>query len=168
MSQNNLLRLEIPVPESVVAQVHVGMPVEVRVPTLGKTIDGKVSRFADAVDMDTRTMLTEIDVPNSRLELVPGMYAQATAVLEKKPGVLSVPVQAIDRQQGAASVLVVTPGDVLERREVKLGLETPNAVEITSGLKDGELVVVGSRGQLRPDEHVKAKRVEVSSPAGES
>lgn len=168
VSQNNLLRLEIPVPESVVAQIHLGTPVQVGVPTLGKTIDGRVCRFADAVDMDTRTMLTEIDVPNPHLQLVPGMYAQATTVLEKKSGVLAVPVQALDRQQGSASVLVVTPEDVLERRNVSVGLETPDAVEITSGLKSGDLVVIGSRGQLRPGEHVKPKRVEVSSQAGES
>jgi RND family efflux transporter MFP subunit len=168
LSQNDLLRLDIPVPESVVAQVHLGEPVQVRVPSLGRTIDGKVTRFADKVDMDTRTMLAEIDVPNPKLQLVPGMYAEATTVLEKKTGVLSVPVQAIDRHANGASVLVATPQGVLEQRDVQLGLETPNAVEITSGIKNGEMVVVSSRGLLRPGEKVKVKRVELSSQAGES
>lgn len=168
VSQNNLLRLDIPVPESVVAQVHLGEPVQVRVPSLGRTINGKVTRFADKVDMDTRTMLTEIDVPNPKLQLVPGMYAEATTVLEKRRGVLSVPVQAIDRHANGATVLVATPQGVLEQREVKLGLETPNAVEVTSGLKNGDLVVVSSRGLLRAGQRVNAKRVEVSSQAGES
>ncbi len=167
ISQNNLLRLDIPVPESAVAQIHLGTPVQIHVPTLGKTFDGNVTRFADKVDMDTRTMLTEIDVSNPQLQLMPGMYAQATTVLEKKKGALSVPVQAIDRREGGASVLVVTPADVLEKREVKVGMETPNAVEITSGLNAGDLVVISSRGQLQPGEHVKPKRVDVSSPAGE-
>ena len=69
------LRLEFPVPESAVAYVHVGNPVEVTVVSSGKTFLGTVSRFAQKVDTETRTMLTEVDVDKSRLPLYVGMYA---------------------------------------------------------------------------------------------
>src|SRR5262249_5935948 len=64
LSQNSVLRLTIPVPESAVPQVHLGESVDVTVPALRKTFVGQVSRFADKLDEQTRTMHTEVDVKN--------------------------------------------------------------------------------------------------------
>ena len=64
LSQNNLLRLVIPVPERAVADLHVGETVTVRVSSINKTFEGKVVRFSDQIDPQTRTMHTEVDVPN--------------------------------------------------------------------------------------------------------
>ena len=64
LSQNGLLRLHLPVPESAVPHVHLGEPVDVRVSALDRTFPGRVARFADKVDQSTRTMETEVDVPN--------------------------------------------------------------------------------------------------------
>ena len=75
LSQNDLLRLVIPVPERAVADVPVGQTVAVTVSTLNRTFNGKVARISDQIDTSTRTMYTEVDVPNPSYQLVPGMYA---------------------------------------------------------------------------------------------
>ena len=77
LSDENTLRLVIPVPESDVKYIHVGDPVDVRVPAVGRTVRGKVARFSVDVNGATRTMHTEVDVPNPDGKLVPGTYAEA-------------------------------------------------------------------------------------------
>ena len=98
LSQDDLFRLVIPVPESDVPYIHVGDPVEVRIPSLNKTFPGKVARFSVDVKADTRTMHTEVDVPNPNRVLIEGMYAEATLRLEHKSAALAVPLQAVDHQ----------------------------------------------------------------------
>jgi RND family efflux transporter MFP subunit len=153
LSENDRLRLTIDVPESAVSRIRVGAPVDVHVDAIGKTFPGIVARFANKLNTDTRTMQTEVDVPNKDLVLVPGMYAQASIALDQQKAVLAIPVQALDRAEDATTVLTVTDGKV-QRRTIKTGLESPDRVEVTSGLREGELVVVGSRSQLRPGQVV--------------
>ena len=76
LSENSLLRLILPVPESAVPSVHIGQQVEVKVPTLKRSFPGKVVRFAEKLSLETRTMDTEVDVLNPSLVLIPGMYAE--------------------------------------------------------------------------------------------
>ena len=86
MSDNYRLRLDFPVTVDYVKDVRLGDPVEVRVDSLnGKSFTGKISRFTHDVDETTRTMITEIEVPNPNLELVPGMYATVVLKVEKRP-----------------------------------------------------------------------------------
>lgn len=103
LSQENLFRLSIPIPESDVHYIRMGDPVQVRVPSLAKTFDGHVTRFSVQVAEDTRTMYTEVDVENRNHDLMPGLYAEATVFLQRKNGSLAVPMQAIDRQGAASS-----------------------------------------------------------------
>jgi hypothetical protein len=84
------------------------------------------------------------------------MYAHASISLAHARGVVAIPVQALDRAEDKATVLVVNDG-VIERRDVKIGLAAPDRVEILSGVKEHELVVVGSRSQLRPGTKVNPK-----------
>jgi RND family efflux transporter MFP subunit len=161
LSQNDKLRLVIPVPESAVSRIHVGNAVAVAVQSLHRTVTGKVARFADRLDTDTRTMRVEVDVPNPKLELVPGMYADATLVLDATKDALVAPIQAIDRTENGARVLIVSgdgrsPGKI-EERKVSLGLETDDRIEVTRGVNAGDLVVVGSRARLKPGATVSAK-----------
>jgi RND family efflux transporter MFP subunit len=167
LSQNYLLRLDIPVPESVVPQVHLGMAAQVQVPSLNKTYEGEVVRFANQVDDATRTMETEIDIANPHLELVPGMYAYASLVLESKIGVLTVPVQALDRENGQVTVDRVNEQGKIEKVSVQLGLETPDRAEVLSGVRLGDTVVVSARSQLRVGEQVQPKVVGLLASSGD-
>ncbi|HET9400338.1 MAG TPA: efflux RND transporter periplasmic adaptor subunit [Candidatus Acidoferrales bacterium] len=159
LSQNGLLRLQIPVPVSAVSLIHAGSPATIHVPELKKIFEGKVTRFADVVTMETRTMDTEIDVPNPKLEIVPGMYATVSLQLDRKVDVLTIPLQAVERSGDSATVMVVNSAGELEQRTVTTGLETPEMIEIVSGLKGGEQVVVGGRSELRAGERVKTKTI---------
>ena len=166
LSDNRLLRLVIPVPQSAIPDIRLGSKAEVRVPVLNKMFQGTVARVSDEVDLSTRTMHTEIDVPNPRLEIVPGMYAEASLVLREKRGALVVPVEAVETQQGQASVLLVDKDHVVQQKQVQVGIETPDWVEVLSGLEEGDLVVVGNRSQLRPGTTVQPKLVSSSAADG--
>src|SRR5262249_45973429 len=110
LSQNNLLRLALPVPEPAVPLIHPGEPLDVKVSALNRTFRGRVARFADKVDQSTRTMKTEVDVPNPGLVLVPGMYAEVDLITEQRKNVLTVPVEAVDGSGAAARVFTVRAG----------------------------------------------------------
>jgi RND family efflux transporter MFP subunit len=166
LAQENLLRLVIPIPESAVSKIRLGSPVEVSVSTLGKKFQGKVARFADQVDMATRTMHTEVDVPNPAGELVPGMYASASLVLNDERNALAVPVQALTRTEDHVSVLLINKQNKLEERSVQIGIETPDQVEILSGLNEGDLVVVGNQSQLQPGMAVQPKIISSAQTSG--
>jgi RND family efflux transporter MFP subunit len=165
LSENSLLRLILPVPESAVPTVHIGQQVEVRVPTLNRSFPGRVARFAEKVSMATRTMDTEVDVPNPSLVLIPGMYAEVDLTLDRRNKVLAVPVMAVDRdnsdsQPGAAQtgqVSIVTPNNRVEKRKVTLGIESSNNVEIRSGLNEGDSVVLTGRSTLQSGQEVRPK-----------
>lgn len=157
LSQDNLFRLVIPVPESYVRYITVGDPVDVNVPALNRTFPAKVTRFSVDVREDTRTMHTEVDVPNPRGLLIPGMYAEATITLERRADALAVPVEAINRDGDETSVDVVTPANRIEKRDVTLGIQMVNDTEVVSGLKEGDLVVVSDRSALKPGEAVLPK-----------
>jgi RND family efflux transporter MFP subunit len=159
LSQDNLFRLVIPVPESDVRYIAVGDPVNVLVPSLGRTFPGKVARFSVDVREDTRTMHTEVDVPNPDRILLPGVYAEATLALEKKSNVLALPLEAVSYMGSLASIDVVNSAGEIETRQVKLGLRTPNEVEVESGLQEGEEVVVSDRSNLKAGQKVNAKVV---------
>lgn len=154
------LRLVVPVPESAVPQIHLGSVVQVRVGALNRTFEGRVARFADALDSQTRTMETEIDVENRDGTLVDGMYAETSLILSEKDGVLTVPIQAVQREEFGASVLLVDREGRVQERPVKLGAEGNDQVEILSGLSEGDQVVIGNRSELRPGEKVHPKPVE--------
>ena len=78
------LRLVVPVPESAVPELHLGQAINVVVPALGRTFNGKVARFADSLNEETRTMHTEIDVENPDDTLVDGMYAETRSCSSKR------------------------------------------------------------------------------------
>jgi RND family efflux transporter MFP subunit len=157
LSQNSRLRLVIPVPESAVSRIHIGAPVNLHVQSSHKTFTGTVARFADRVNTETRTMHVEVDVPNANLELVPGMYADASIVLDEARNVLVVPVESLDRTETSLRVLLVNHDGRVEPRTVTVGLETADRVEVASGLAAGDLVVVGNRSQLKAGTLVSPK-----------
>jgi RND family efflux transporter MFP subunit len=160
VSENGLLRLILPVPESAVPTVHIGQHVEVKVPTLHRSFPGEVKRFSDKLSLATRTMDTEVDVPNPDLVLIPGMYAEVDLTLHQRDGVLTVPVTAVDvdgAKAGQGRVLVVAPNNRVQTRSIELGMETANRVEVRSGLNEGDMVVLSGRAALQPGQEVRPK-----------
>ena len=161
LSQDDLFRLVIPVPESYVPYIRVGDPVDVRVPSLNRTFPGKVARFSVDVREDTRTMHTEVDVRNHDHVLVPGLYAEADLVLEHKEDIPTIPLQAVNHEGDKTAVYVVTTNNRLEDRPVRLGIQNANDAEVVAGLHEGEMVVVSDRAGLKPGEKVSPQLVQV-------
>jgi RND family efflux transporter MFP subunit len=161
LSEDDLFRLVIPVPESYVKFIHIGDPVSVKVSSLDRTFPGKVARFSVDVREDTRTMHTEVDVPNPQRVLLPGLYADATIQLEHKEEALAVPLQALDRTANSVSVDVVSASNNIEIRQVVLGIQTPTDAEVLSGLKEGDMVVVSDRSSLKSGQVVRSKAIDL-------
>jgi RND family efflux transporter MFP subunit len=160
LSQNNLLRLVIPVPERAVPDISDGQTLEVNVSALHKTFTGKISLFSDQIDLTTRTMHTEVTVPNANYELVPGMYASVKIPLHTVTNVLTIPMQAVESTgTGQGIVLVVNSSNHLERREVKLGLQSATDTEVLSGLSENESVIFGEQNQFKEGQQVSPKLI---------
>ena len=157
LSDNYRLRLDFPVSVEFVKDIQVGDPVEVKVESLGgKTFTGAISRFTREVNDETRKMNTEIEVANPNLELTPGMYATVVLKVQRRAQALSVPIEAVSLGAGG-TVYMVNSDQQIEERSVALGLETATRCEITSGLKEGDLVMIGSRSQVHVGQKVEPK-----------
>jgi RND family efflux transporter MFP subunit len=157
VSDNYHLRLDFPVSVEYVKDIHVGDAITATVESLGgKTYTGKITRATWMVNDDTRTMMTEIEVANPKLELVPGMYASVAIPVDVRTNTLAVPIEAIPPGQ-TNTIVVVNSQNEIEERPVKLGIETPTHYEVLSGLDEGELVLTGSRRQFKPGEKVEPK-----------
>jgi membrane fusion protein (multidrug efflux system) len=123
-------------------RVRVGQPATVSSDAWpDRTFEGDVVAIAPAVDPGTNAALVRIRVNNPGLLLKVGMFAQARLSLQEKKGVLVVPPSAVVRTDEGASVYVVT-GEEATRTKVTLGLETPEAVEVVSGVVEGQKVLV--------------------------
>jgi len=160
LAQVSKLRLVLAIPESAAAQIRLGDAVKVRVEALHRDFEGKVARFAAALEQQTRTMETEIDFENKDGQLLPGMYAESKLVLQGKQKALTVPLEAVSRNGSDATVLALNARNEIEEKHVTLGMEDSARVEITSGLMEGDRVVIGNRSQFRGGERVQPKLVE--------
>jgi RND family efflux transporter MFP subunit len=160
LSQNDILRLVIPVPERAVGDVHVGDTVDIEVSQAINSFTGKIVRFSDQIDTQTRTMHTEVQVPNRKYLLVPGMYASVKIPLRSASNVLSIPVQAVNSAgNGAGTVLLVNAANRIEKRDVKLGIQTATEAEVLSGLNENDTVVFGEQNQFKVGELVTPQTV---------
>jgi RND family efflux transporter MFP subunit len=159
ISEISKLRLVLAIPESIAGQIHLGDPVKVRVQALNSDITGKVSRFADSLDLQTRTMQTEIDFDNHDGKLIPGMFTETQLVLAQKPNALNVPMEAVAQNGNEATVLLVTPQNTIEERKVTVGIQGKSRIEIVSGLNESDRVVIGNRSQYHDGEKVQPKEL---------
>jgi RND family efflux transporter MFP subunit len=164
ISDNYHLRLDFFVSEDYVQDIHVGDTVSGSIVSMGgKPFSGKITRTSLKVNLDTRTMATEIEVTNLDLILVPGMYVNLALPVQHREHALSIPIQAVPPGQ-MSSVYVINSQNEIEERPVTLGLETPNRFEVVSGLKEGELVLIGSRSQFSAGEKVAPKVIDAPTP----
>lgn len=162
LSEDGLFRLVIPVPESYVKYIHVGDSVNVHVSSLDRNFPGTVARFSTDVNQATRTMHTEVNVPNPTHVLLPGLYADATITLEKSNDALAVPLQAVNQDANGNSVDIVTADNHIAVRPVRLGLESSSWAQVVSGVNEGDKVVVSDRASLKAGMPVLPHPVEMT------
>lgn len=159
VARTDEVRVFIDVPETEAELVDVGDAVVVRIQALGgEEIEGQVTRTSWALDPSNRSLRTEIDLPNDRGRLRPGMYATAEIQLAVSEDALTVPATAIVRNGREPRVCLVESGTIAFA-PVTLGLRQADRVEVLSGLtEDARLVLVRAEG-LR-----EGQRVEVIQP----
>jgi RND family efflux transporter MFP subunit len=168
LSQEDLFRLTIPVPESYVRYIKIGDPVDVRVPSLDRHFPGTVARYSVDVSSATRTMHTEVNVPNPKGILIAGVYAEATLTLDRKGDALAVPLQAVSQQGDEATVFIVDSSNKIQERKISIGIQTDSYAEVLSGLNEGEQIVMSDRSGLKPGEDVRPRVIQVAEYNGKS
>jgi len=167
ISQSDLLRLRVPVPEDDVRFVHTGDSLSVRVDAINRSFTGKVVRFTRNVNFETRTMETEVDVENKDLSIDPGMYANTMLKLAEVKNAVTIPLEALvlnSRQQ--ETVYTLDSGNHVHIRTVTVGMEGSKLAEIKSGLEPGDRVILGGQSKYRESEEVSP--LLTSTPASET
>ncbi|GJG86956.1 hypothetical protein tb265_21370 [Gemmatimonadetes bacterium T265] len=158
VSQADTVRLYVGVPQSYAGDVRVGIPATVHVPDMPqRTFRGKVVRTAGALDAATRTLLTEVDVPNLDGRLLPGMYATVNFHVVRASPPASIPAGALLVRQQGAQAAVVGSDSVLQIRTISVGRDYGSAMEVLTGLKPGENVVVNPTDELRNGQRVRPR-----------
>jgi membrane fusion protein (multidrug efflux system) len=142
----NRIRLQVAVPEVEASLVAVEQPVKFTVDGLpGKTFEGKVTRFSYALDEASKTMLAEIELPNPKLQLRPGMYATVKIGIERKEEALLVPTEALVMEKAGASVFILGENKARKTR-VQPGFNDGVNVEILKGIAgDQQVIVLGKQ-----------------------
>ena len=153
------IRIQVFVPEAEVRFISNGVPAKVVVEELlGRTFSGSVTRFAHALDPATKTMLTEIEIPNASGELRPGAYASVRLEVEKKPDAILLPVAALLLEKAGASVFVVADGKA-KKTPVQTGFNDGVNVEITRGLNPDPAVILIGKQSLNDGQAVNPVEV---------
>ena len=157
LMQSDVMRIRLYVPQDAAIGVKPGVDAVVRVPEIpDRVFAGKVARIADALDPVTRTLTTEIDVPNPDGELSPGIYCTVELKVPRRTPSLIVPAGAIVFDRDGLHVLVVENG-VAHSRKITEIRDLGTEVEVSDGVKQGDQVVItppvdledGSKVQIR-------------------
>ena len=136
------VRLQVAVPESEASLVAKDEPVKVTAEGLpDRVFEGKITRFSYALDEASKTMLAEVELPNAKLELRPGMYATVKIGIETKQNVLLLPMDALLMEKAGASVFTVVDNKA-KKKPVKLGFNDGSRAEILDGVTGSEPVIL--------------------------
>jgi RND family efflux transporter MFP subunit len=156
--QKKVIRVWVYVPQDAAFGIAPGVDAIVRVPELpDREFQGKVTRIADALQSGTRTLLTEIDIPNPDGALPPGIYCSVELKVPRKTPSFTIPAEALLFNRNGLQAAVVRDGKA-EIRTVRVARDLGTRVEVDAGLKAGERVILnppvtlvnGSKVQPRP------------------
>ncbi len=155
VAQIDPIRIYVDVPEGDAPSIRPGVSADIQIPALvGQHFTGNVVRSADSIDPATRTLRTEIDVPNPRGQLLPGSYAQVRFALKQQIQQLTIPANALlFRAEGPRAAIISQDGKV-QLKTVALGRDFGTTVEILSGLNPADSVVVSPSDSLEDGEQV--------------
>ena len=155
--QTNVIRTQVYVPQDQAFGVVPGVKAVVRVPELpDKGFPGQVTRIADALDPLTRTLLTEIDVPNPDGTLPSGVYCSVELQIPRKTPSMDVPADAIVFDAQGLHVAAIENG-IVHMRKVTVARDFGTHVEVTDGLKDGDQVILNPSVNLAEGSKVTAQ-----------
>jgi RND family efflux transporter MFP subunit len=159
ISQNNIVRVFVTVPEAFTSEVKPGTKASMEVISLpNRRFPASVTRTADAIDVTSRTLTVELDVPNPSGELLPGAYANVHFQLPLNVAPLVLPASTILFQADGPQVGIVNRQNQAELRKVTLGHDFGDTIEILTGVRSGDAVIANP-----PDSLTNGMRVAVQS-----
>ena len=142
IAQIDSLRVFVNVPQVYAPNVKIGLPVHIAVRgQLGQPVVGKVTRTASAIDPGTRTLLTQVDIPNQAYRLLPGMFVYVTFKIAPSGTHWRVPASAVIFNAQGTRVAIVGAGNTLRFQEVVLGRDFGTSIDIQAGLRGDETIV---------------------------
>jgi RND family efflux transporter MFP subunit len=173
VARTDIVTIAVDIPETYSTDVNPGDLALIKLQAIrGRTVEGKVTRTAWALDPKTRTIRAEIDIPNPGGKLRPGLYAYATVIVDEHPNVQTIPMTAVFQEKEKTFCVIVTDGKAV-RRPIVTGLNDGTRIEVTSGLEGSEDVVKASAASIvdgQPVEVAKPEappaRAETSAPKG--
>jgi RND family efflux transporter MFP subunit len=167
MAQIQTLRVFVNVPQSEMAAIRPGVACSLEAEELrGKKFEGRVTRTANSLDASSRTLLTEVQVPNPNGELLPGMYATAHFKIRRSNPPLLIPSAAFRNTDNGPIVGVLREGAVVHLQPVQLGRDFGAQIEVTVGLKPGQKVITTLTDDVREGVKVNPVAVRPAAPAG--
>jgi len=150
------LRLYVNVPQNAMRLIQAGAPVDVMLQEFpGQAFPGKIARTAGALDPQSKTLLTEVQVPNDKGELLAGMYAQVRFKVNQTQPTIILPSNTLIMRADGPQVAAVA-NDTVHIRKVKLGRDFGQQIEIITGLEEKEQIVTNPPDFLREGVAVKA------------
>jgi len=167
MSQTDPLRIFVDVPQSASGELmNAGVPAVIRASgAVGGVFSGKIARSAESIDAQARTMRVEVDMPNADHRLVPGMYVNVAFRLQPR-GSVEVPAAALIFRAGGTQVARVDSGGKVEFADVTIARDNGSLVELASGVKPGDHLVLNISSQIGAGQAVSAN--DISGAAGKS
>jgi RND family efflux transporter MFP subunit len=158
LAQIDPLRVFVAVPQTASNSIHTGLRACIELAEFsGKKYCGQVARTADSIDPATRTLRTEVDIPNPAGQLLPGAYAEVHFDLKVSGNKLSLPVNALLFRPEGVLAAIVTADSHIELRHIIVGRDFGNSVEVLQGLDAKDMVVVNPPDSLEAGELVRLK-----------
>ena len=149
LAQTDTLRVQVNVPQAYLRDIAIGSTVAIAVAEYpGRAFPGKVLRTSGAFDATTRTMLTEIEVPNRNGELFPGIHVDVELTLAQDNPPIVVPARAVIIRGEGLQVAEVDDANAIRLQKVQAGRDLGRTVEIVSGLSDGARIVTNPTDTL--------------------
>jgi RND family efflux transporter MFP subunit len=158
LMHSNVIRTQVFVPQDEAFGLGPGVDAVVRVPEIpDRTFPGKVTRIASALQPGSRTLLTEIDVPNPDGALSPGIYCTVQLFIPRKTPAMIIPADAVVFDQNGLHVAVVRNGGV-HLQKITIARDFGTEVEVHDGVKPGDQVVLNPMVNLAEGSKVAVRR----------
>ena len=164
LQQSDVIRVWVYVPQNDAFGVKPGLEAVIRVPAMPNlTFHGNVTRIADALQPGTRTLLTEVDVPNPGGALQPGVYCTVELKIPRKAPALIVPASAIIFNQNGMQVAVVEDG-IVHLNKITITADYGTEVEVNAGVKNGDQVILQPPVNLEDGDKVHSLPLKSGGP----
>lgn len=160
MAQTDPMRVYVNVPEANAPSIHIGLGAYLELQQYpGQKFQGEVVRTAEAIDMATRTLLTEVDVPNKEGLLLPGGYAQVHLQVHVEGAGLQVPVNALLFRSEGLRAVVIDSNHRVRLQALNIGRDYGTSLEVLTGLKPDDWIVLNPPDSIESGEEVHVQEV---------